>query len=99
MAGFRQLHERFGQEDACSDLLVIGGGINGAGIAADASGRGLSVGLVDGAMAVQDGERVAAGAPHSYGGCPAHCGTIRVSPGAFARDASFLDDLAGYETL
>ncbi|GFZ78035.1 glycerol-3-phosphate dehydrogenase [Pseudohongiella nitratireducens] len=48
MAGFRQLHERFGQEDACSDLLVIGGGINGAGIAADASGRGLSVVLVDG---------------------------------------------------
>ena len=25
------------------DLLIIGGGINGAGIAADASGRGLSV--------------------------------------------------------
>ena len=25
------------------DLLVIGGGINGAGIAADASGRGLKV--------------------------------------------------------
>ena len=25
------------------DLLVIGGGINGAGIAADAAGRGLSV--------------------------------------------------------
>ena len=29
------------------DLLVIGGGINGAGIAADAAGRGLSVGLYD----------------------------------------------------
>lgn len=25
------------------DLIVIGGGINGAGIAADAAGRGLSV--------------------------------------------------------
>ena len=25
------------------DLLIIGGGINGAGIAADASGRGLKV--------------------------------------------------------
>src|SRR5919107_536755 len=29
------------------DLLVIGGGINGAGIARDASGRGLSVVLVE----------------------------------------------------
>ena len=29
------------------DLLVIGGGINGAGIAADASGRGLNVGLYE----------------------------------------------------
>lgn len=29
------------------DLIVIGGGINGAGIAADASGRGLSVGLYE----------------------------------------------------
>ena len=29
------------------DLLVIGGGINGAGIAADAAGRGLSVALVE----------------------------------------------------
>lgn len=29
------------------DLLIIGGGINGAGIAADAAGRGLSVLLVD----------------------------------------------------
>ena len=27
------------------DMIVIGGGINGAGIAADAAGRGLSVGL------------------------------------------------------
>ncbi|MEH6451946.1 MAG: glycerol-3-phosphate dehydrogenase [Psychromonas sp.] len=31
------------------DLIVVGGGINGAGIAADAAGRGLSVGLYDAA--------------------------------------------------
>ena len=29
------------------DMLVVGGGINGAGIARDASGRGLSVRLVE----------------------------------------------------
>src|SRR5579862_123229 len=29
------------------DLLVVGGGINGAGIARDAAGRGLSVTLVE----------------------------------------------------
>lgn len=29
------------------DIIVVGGGINGAGIAADASGRGLKVGLYD----------------------------------------------------
>ena len=29
------------------DLLVIGGGINGAGIAADAAGRGLRVALCE----------------------------------------------------
>ncbi|WP_159738612.1 glycerol-3-phosphate dehydrogenase [Vibrio atypicus] len=29
------------------DLIIIGGGINGAGIAADATGRGLSVGLYE----------------------------------------------------
>ncbi|WP_136485962.1 glycerol-3-phosphate dehydrogenase [Vibrio sp. H11] len=29
------------------DLIVVGGGINGAGIAADAAGRGLNVGLYD----------------------------------------------------
>ncbi|NOH79095.1 glycerol-3-phosphate dehydrogenase [Vibrio sp. RE86] len=29
------------------DLIVIGGGINGAGVAADAAGRGLSVGLYE----------------------------------------------------
>lgn len=31
----------------CVDLLIIGGGINGAGIARDAAGRGLSVTLVE----------------------------------------------------
>ena len=31
----------------CVDLLVIGGGINGTGIARDAAGRGLSVALVE----------------------------------------------------
>lgn len=31
----------------CVDLLIIGGGINGAGIARDAAGRGLSVALVE----------------------------------------------------
>jgi glycerol-3-phosphate dehydrogenase len=35
-----------GGEDPC-DLLIIGGGINGAGIARDAAGRGLSVCLVE----------------------------------------------------
>lgn len=34
-------------EDKIIDLVVIGGGINGAGIAADAAGRGLSVGLYE----------------------------------------------------
>ena len=34
-------------EDKIVDLVVIGGGINGAGIAADAAGRGLSVGLYE----------------------------------------------------
>ncbi|MFX9093413.1 FAD-dependent oxidoreductase, partial [Acinetobacter baumannii] len=29
------------------DLLIVGGGINGAGIARDAAGRGLSVMLVE----------------------------------------------------
>ncbi|MGL6117911.1 FAD-dependent oxidoreductase, partial [Plesiomonas sp.] len=29
------------------DLIVVGGGINGAGIAADAAGRGLSVTLFE----------------------------------------------------
>jgi glycerol-3-phosphate dehydrogenase len=44
MAGFRNLQVKSG---SLYDLLVIGGGINGAGIAADASGRGLSVVLID----------------------------------------------------
>ncbi|SDG99096.1 glycerol-3-phosphate dehydrogenase [Vibrio xiamenensis] len=34
-------------QDALLDLIVVGGGINGAGIAADAVGRGLSVGLYE----------------------------------------------------
>ena len=33
--------------DRLHDLLIIGGGINGAGIARDASGRGLTVALVE----------------------------------------------------
>ncbi len=33
----------FGTPDNPADLLVVGGGINGAGVAADAAGRGLSV--------------------------------------------------------
>ncbi|MCG2839693.1 glycerol-3-phosphate dehydrogenase [Sandaracinobacter sp. RS1-74] len=33
--------------DSVLDLLVIGGGVNGAGIARDAAGRGLSVALVE----------------------------------------------------
>ena len=33
--------------DNSYDLLVVGGGINGAGIARDAAGRGLSVLLVE----------------------------------------------------
>lgn len=34
-------------ESACVDLLIVGGGINGVGIARDAVGRGLSVALVE----------------------------------------------------
>ena len=34
-------------QDDCVDLFVIGGGINGCGIARDAAGRGLSVTLVE----------------------------------------------------
>lgn len=36
-----------GQEDQPLDLFVVGGGINGAGIACDATGRGLKVGLCE----------------------------------------------------
>lgn len=36
-----------GQEPGRTDLLIIGGGINGAGIARDAAGRGLGVVLVE----------------------------------------------------
>ena len=36
-----------GQTPDLIDLLIIGGGINGAGIARDAAGRGLSVVLVE----------------------------------------------------
>src|SRR5512132_3547968 len=35
-----------GNEQPC-DLLIVGGGINGAGVARDAAGRGLSVLLVE----------------------------------------------------
>jgi len=35
------------EQTPCYDVLVIGGGINGAGIAADAAGRGLSVALCE----------------------------------------------------
>ena len=35
------------QESTIYDLLIVGGGINGTGIAADASGRGLSVALCE----------------------------------------------------
>src|SRR5918997_7138120 len=34
-------------QDRSYDLLIIGGGINGAGIARDAAGRGLKVALVE----------------------------------------------------
>ena len=36
-----------GREDAPLDLFVVGGGINGAGIACDAVGRALKVGLCE----------------------------------------------------
>jgi len=35
------------QTDTLHDLLIIGGGINGCGIARDAAGRGLSVVLAE----------------------------------------------------
>ncbi len=40
------MHSDSGSHGTC-DLLVIGGGINGAGIARDAAGRGLSVVLCE----------------------------------------------------
>ncbi|WP_424934009.1 glycerol-3-phosphate dehydrogenase [Amaricoccus macauensis] len=40
------MHEK-ADADAVSDLIVIGGGINGCGIARDAVGRGLSVTLLE----------------------------------------------------
>lgn len=36
-----------GSDEQLLDILVVGGGINGAGIAADAAGRGLSVALFE----------------------------------------------------
>ena len=45
MCDGKQQHD----EHEILDLIVVGGGVNGAGIAADAAGRGLSVGLYDAA--------------------------------------------------
>jgi glycerol-3-phosphate dehydrogenase len=39
--------ENQGERKMVSDLLIVGGGINGCGIARDAAGRGLSVTLVE----------------------------------------------------
>ncbi len=39
--------QRSGIEAGIADLLVIGGGVNGTGIARDAAGRGLSVVLCE----------------------------------------------------
>lgn len=41
------LHLTISQTEDCVDLFIIGGGINGCGIARDAVGRGLSVRLVE----------------------------------------------------
>ncbi|WP_454915033.1 glycerol-3-phosphate dehydrogenase [Xanthobacter sediminis] len=43
MAGTPQIHDA----DAIFDLAIVGGGVNGCGIARDAAGRGLSVVLFD----------------------------------------------------
>jgi glycerol-3-phosphate dehydrogenase len=43
----RVLQHKNQVQSTAYDLLVVGGGINGAGIAADASGRGLSVALCE----------------------------------------------------
>ena len=40
-----KMWEKLGQEPV--DMLVVGGGINGAGIARDAANRGLKVALVE----------------------------------------------------
>ncbi|WP_299691376.1 glycerol-3-phosphate dehydrogenase [uncultured Vibrio sp.] len=42
-----QQHDSQPSLSSTLDLIVIGGGINGAGIAADAAGRGLNVGLYE----------------------------------------------------
>lgn len=42
-----QQHNTNNGSSSTLDLIVIGGGINGAGIAADAAGRGLTVGLYE----------------------------------------------------
>ncbi len=44
MSDFSRTHEL---EQSTVDLLIIGGGINGAGIARDAAGRGYKVALVE----------------------------------------------------
>jgi glycerol-3-phosphate dehydrogenase len=41
------MNERVAPSDDAVDLLIVGGGINGCGIARDAAGRGLSVALVE----------------------------------------------------
>ncbi|HVL00366.1 MAG TPA: glycerol-3-phosphate dehydrogenase [Dongiaceae bacterium] len=38
---------QFDENSTCYDLFIVGGGINGTGIAADATGRGLSVALCE----------------------------------------------------
>src|SRR5512135_3301545 len=43
----RNLTEGRSSANRTVDILVVGGGVNGAGIARDAAGRGLSVTLVE----------------------------------------------------
>ena len=50
MRNFSALHRQTNLEEMAAteqDLLVVGGGITGAGIALDAASRGLKVGLVE----------------------------------------------------
>lgn len=47
MVGQRGVHVTEPREGGRYDLLVVGGGVNGAGIARDAAGRGLAVLLVE----------------------------------------------------